>query len=220
MKPAALSISGAARLLRGAGGHAILWGVRICSARFITAGTRVEDCPADGRPAIVVAGRSNVGKSSLINAMTGQRGLARTSRRPGTTQALLFYLVNDAFYLVDLPGYGYAAPPDHIRKQWGPLVEGYLTRRSQPRGCLVLLDLRHAPSPQDLQLKAWLEAERLRTVYVATKADQVPRGRRRTHQEDLRRALDLTNDQALILFSAKTGEGRQEVWRIAAAWLV
>lgn len=193
--------------------------MRIISAKFVTAGVSVEGCPTDGRPAIIVAGRSNVGKSSLINAVTGRPGLARTSRRPGKTQALLFYLFNEAFYLVDLPGYGYAAAPDRVREQWGPLVEGYLTQRSPPRGCLVLLDLRHPPSRQDLQLKAWLEAERLPIVYVATKADQVPRGLRRTHLEDLRAPLGLSENESPIPFSAKTGEGRQEIWRAVAPWL-
>lgn len=191
--------------------------MRVISARFVKTGVRVADCPSDGHPAIAVAGRSNVGKSSLLNTLTGERGLARISRRPGKTQALQFYLLNETFYLVDLPGYGYAAAPASVRQTWGPLIEGYLRRQPPPRGCLVLLDLRHPPSPRDLQMKAWLEAERIQTVYIATKADQVTSSRCPAHLATLRAGLRLSGRARLIPFSAKTGEGRCEVWNAVSA---
>ena len=170
-----------------------------------------SEFPGEDLPEVAVGGRSNVGKSSFLNALLRVRGLSTVSRTPGRTRALGFFRVNQEFHLVDLPGYGYAAVPRKVQEKWGQLVEEYLQRRIQLRGMILLLDLRHAPAPPDVQLSAALAEMGLSLLLVGTKADKVPRGRRRHHLDIIRRALPLPQDAAPICFSARTGEGREDV---------
>lgn len=188
--------------------------MRILEAHFVKSCTRPGDCPAEGLPEIAVVGRSNVGKSALINVLLRRPALARVSRQPGRTQQLNFFHVTVqarvglAFHLVDLPGYGYAAVPHALQAGWAELIEGYLSSRRALAAVLVLLDARREPTELDRLLQRWLEAHGRRTVYVATKIDQIVRGRRNAALATLRKGLGLAADTPIIATSSQTGEGR------------
>jgi len=191
--------------------------LHVKSAEFIKSGTAPAHYPDVDRPEIAFAGRSNVGKSSLINILLNRRGLVRTSSTPGRTQLLNFFLVNDSFGLVDLPGYGFARVPLAVRRAWGPMVRTYLERRANLRGVVLLFDVRRVPGEEDLRLLDWLEEFAVPTIPVITKIDKIPRGQRSRQLAPILEATGLPLD-AFTLFSARTREGREEVWqRIEAA---
>ncbi|MDI3256533.1 MAG: ribosome biogenesis GTP-binding protein YihA/YsxC [Kyrpidia sp.] len=165
--------------------------------------------PKDGLPEFAFAGRSNVGKSSLINRLAMRRKLAHTSNTPGRTQTLNFYRINHRIYLVDLPGYGYARVSQDIRRRWGKMIEGYLTGRGPLRGVVHVVDLRHPPTEDDRRMVDWLKAHGIECLVVATKADKVARSRRADHRRRIETDLGVGG---CVVFSAETGEGRDEVW--------
>ncbi|MDQ0285484.1 GTP-binding protein [Desulfofundulus luciae] len=193
--------------------------MNIVSAEFVKSITELDRCPAGGRPEVALAGRSNVGKSSLLNCLVNRRNLARTSNTPGRTRTLNFYLINNRFYLVDLPGYGYARVPEKMRANWGPLIEGYLSRRPELRGVIQIVDLRHPPTAQDVQLYQWLKYHHLPAVVVATKADKLSKSQGLRQLQVVRQTLGLTGEDLLIKFSARTREGRDELWRVIGEWV-
>ncbi|SHI98297.1 ribosome biogenesis GTP-binding protein YihA/YsxC [Desulfofundulus thermosubterraneus] len=193
--------------------------MNIVSAEFVKSVADLQRCPAGGRPEVALAGRSNVGKSSLLNCLVNRRNLARTSNTPGRTRTLNFYLINNRFYLVDLPGYGYARVPEKMRVGWGPLIEGYLSRRPELRGVIQIVDLRHPPTAQDVQLYQWLKHHHLPAVVVATKADKLSKSQGLRQLLVVRQTLGLTGDDPLIKFSARTREGRDELWRVIEGWI-
>jgi len=145
---------------------------------FYTAAAGPEGYPRGNLPEVALAGRSNVGKSSLLNKLINRKGLARVSRRPGRTQTINFFLINKAFYLVDLPGYGFARVPEEVKMSWGPMVEGYLSKRETLRGVLLLIDIRREPAEMDLQLYEWLLYYNIPVAVAATKSDKLSRGKR------------------------------------------
>jgi GTP-binding protein len=155
-------------------------------------------------------GRSNVGKSSLINSLLGVRGLARTSSTPGRTQLINFFLINDAFYFVDLPGYGYARVPRDVKKHWGPMVEKYLATRSGLVLSIVITDSRHEPTGLDLLMKEWLEARGKPFIIVATKADKLSGNKLRA---SLSRASGVLGTKELVAYSAVTRSGADRIWK-------
>jgi len=185
--------------------------MKIQSAQFVKSGTAPQHYPSPDLPEVAFAGRSNVGKSSLINALVMRKGLAKTSNTPGRTQALNFFIINEKMYFTDLPGYGYAKVPESIRRFWGPMVETYLRERKNLRLVILLLDIRREPSADDLSLLDWLTGFQIPRLVVITKADKLSRGAAKGRQEEICRILRMEKE-ATILFSAETGEGKEGVW--------
>lgn len=183
------------------------------AAAFRLSAGRADQFPKDPWPEIAFAGRSNVGKSSMINRLLARRNLARVSSTPGRTRTINFYQVNDRFLFVDLPGYGYARVSRVLQEAWWGLVESYLTRRAQLRGVVHILDARHPPTPQDRELQAFLGGAGVPSLVVLTKADKVPRAGRAAARETAARSLDLPSPEVILLFSAETGEGAADLWR-------
>lgn len=184
--------------------------MRVKSANFVKSATSPDHYPRDGRPEIAFIGRSNVGKSSLINSLLGTRGLARTSSTPGRTQLINFFLINDAFYFVDLPGYGYARVPRDIKILWGPMVEKYLATRRGLVLSIVITDSRHEPTELDLLMKKWLEARDKPFIIVATKADKLSSNQLRAN---LSRASAVLDTKAIVPYSAVTRSGADRLWK-------
>jgi len=184
--------------------------MKVSSAEFLKSAFKESDWPKDAKPEIAFLGRSNVGKSSLINSLLMVRGLARTSSTPGRTQSLNFFLINEQFRFVDLPGFGYARVPQEIRSSWGDMVTGYLANRRQLVLSIHIVDSRHEPTKQDLQLHEWLEHSNKPQLIVATKSDKLSNNELRKNLEHIRTVL---NDQSVLAYSAKTGRGRDELWR-------
>lgn len=193
--------------------------MKLTSAEFVGSATGLRDFPRDRQPEIAFAGRSNVGKSSLLNRLLGRRRLARVSRTPGRTQTINFYSINGAFYFVDLPGYGYAKVAERMRRSWAPMVEGYLRSRAVLRAVVMIVDARHPPSPLDQEMRAWLQAARIPHLVVLTKVDKVKRGARRRAREGAAAVLGIRDPENLLLFSAVTGEGERELWQHLAQYL-
>jgi GTP-binding protein len=186
--------------------------MKVKKAEFSKFANHPSDFPSDGYPEIALVGRSNVGKSSLINTILGRKSLARTSNTPGKTRAVHFYLINDSFYLVDLPGYGYAKVSRQMQQEWAALLEKYLSGRSSLILIIQVVDLRHEPSRLDQQMADWIHHFSLPALLVATKADKIPRGKREK-QRDMVAATLKADPQDTILFSAVTKEGRDELHR-------
>ena len=176
-------------------------------SEFVAGAAGLDRLPAPTLPEIAVAGRSNVGKSSLLNRLLGRRALARVSKTPGRTQQINFFAVDDRLQLADLPGYGFARVPLAVKEQWRKLVEGYLTRRQTLRGVVVLVDVRRGIEPDDAQLLAFLASHALPALVIATKIDKLGRGARTQRLAQLRR-----ESGHVIAFSAVTGEGSAELW--------
>lgn len=183
--------------------------MKITSAEFIKSATAAEHYPASNLPEIAFMGRSNVGKSSLINSLLNRRSLARTSRTPGRTQLINFFLINESFRFVDLPGYGYAKVPVALKREWGAMVTDYLANRAQLVLSIHIVDLRHEPTRQDAELQEWLSFNGKQNLIVATKSDKLGKN-------DLRRNLQRICEQfdgEVLPFSAHNGHGREAVWQ-------
>ncbi|MCL2702600.1 MAG: ribosome biogenesis GTP-binding protein YihA/YsxC [Defluviitaleaceae bacterium] len=168
--------------------------------------------PAKGLPEAALCGRSNVGKSSLINAMVGRKALARTSQSPGKTRTINFYNVEDALFLVDLPGYGYAKAAKSEKQKWGGMIEGYLKAREELRVIALLLDIRHQPTENDRTMHEFIKYYGYQMIAVLTKADKIARGKVAARAADIRGALALPGTVPIIPFSAETKQGRGELW--------
>lgn len=192
--------------------------MKILSAEFVASVASIAQLPREQRAEIAVVGRSNVGKSSLINCLLRRRGLARVSAVPGRTQLLNLFLVNRDFYLVDLPGYGYAKAPESIRRAWGPLVEGYLAVSRNLRVVVVLLDARQGVTERDLQMKRLLDELSLDWIPVLTKIDKLRRTARQPQICSVAHTLGLSDPQSIIPFSAKSEEGREPLLAIIGSW--
>ncbi len=182
------------------------------SAEFITSAVKPQQYPPGDLPEIAFAGRSNVGKSSLINKLVNRKRLVKTSSTPGRTQLLNFFAINQAFRFVDLPGFGYAKVPAGVRRQWGPMIETYLTRRRCLRGLILIVDIRRIPGQAEVDLLHWLDHHGIAFRIVATKADKLSRNQQVRPARQIAAQLALA-DEALVLFSAKSGLGRDAVWQ-------
>ena len=166
--------------------------------------------PDNDKPEIAFAGKSNVGKSSLINALMNRKSYARISQTPGKTQTINFYNINEEMYLVDLPGYGYAKVSEKEKAQWGKLIERYLHGSSQLRAVFLLIDIRHEPSSNDKMMYRWIVEQGFAPVIIATKLDKLKRSQIQKHVKMVREGLDLGTK--IIPFSSVTKQGRDEIW--------
>ena len=193
--------------------------MKILTTEFLVSAMSPEQYPRQPLPEVAFAGRSNVGKSSLINTLVHRKGLVKTSATPGKTRAINFFLINQRFLLVDLPGYGYAKVPLEVRASWQPMVETYLQQRDTLRAVVHIVDLRHAPTAQDQQLREWLQHQGVVMLVVATKADKIQPGRRTAHIRAVRHILAMPADEPLLLFSAQSHEGRLQLWQRLEALL-
>ncbi len=170
--------------------------------------------PDNELPEIAFAGKSNVGKSSLINAMMNRKALARTSAQPGKTQTINYYNVNGFMYLVDLPGYGFTKAPESERVKWGRMVENYLHRSKQLKAVFLLVDIRHKPSVNDKTMYDWIVFQGFRPIIIATKLDKLKRTQIEKCVKEVREGLELHSSDILIPFSAETKQGREEIWKL------
>jgi GTP-binding protein len=190
--------------------------MKIKSVEFLRSVYPKDDFPPDSYPEVAFAGRSNVGKSSLINTLVNRKGLARTSSSPGKTQSINFYLVNRAVCLVDLPGYGYAKVPQKVRNRWSPLIEKYCRTRKNLHGVVVIVDARTGPTPLDLSLIDWLSNLSMPTIITMTKVDKLSKNKM---AQALHRTAGVlsTGLEEIVSFSSHTGKGKKHLWQAILA---
>ncbi len=189
--------------------------MKIVSVEFVMSTLRAPDASDQTLAEIAVSGRSNVGKSSLLNTVFARRSLAQVSRTPGKTQTLNYYLVNEGFHLVDLPGYGYAKAPMEKRNRWSTMMQGYLRHCRQLVGVVQLVDVRHEPSREDREMVSWLRQEKVPFCLVATKCDKLGPTRVKESVRAIVKSLELPATQPVVAFSSETGAGKTEL----LAWI-
>jgi GTP-binding protein len=192
----------------------------IRDVEFVISAVKPDQYPVTTMPEIAMAGRSNVGKSSLINKMLNRRGVARVSATPGKTQQINYFLINNDFHLVDLPGYGFAKVPIDVKRQWGKMVETYLSRRENLRLVLLLVDIRHAPSKEDVEMYQYLAHYGRPHGIIVTKADKISRGQYQKHIKVIKQTLNVLPNTPIILTSSETALGRDEVWDLIEKHLI
>lgn len=175
-------------------------------------GVKFSQYPTDNKPEVAFAGKSNVGKSSLINSMIYRKALARTSQNPGKTRTINFYNVEDLLYFVDLPGYGYAKVSEQEKIKWGQLIERYLHSSAQLKAVFLLIDIRHAPSENDRIMYQWIVEQGFHPIIIATKLDKIKRSQVQKQMKVLREGLKLIPGTTIIPFSSQTKQGRDEIW--------
>ena len=186
--------------------------MHIKSAEFVTSATKPAQYPPSLLPEIAFAGRSNVGKSSLINTLVNRKRLVKTSSTPGRTQLINFFDINQQVGFVDLPGYGYAKVPVSVRKNWGPMIETYLSGRETLKGVVVIMDIRRIPRQEELDLIGWLAHYSIAAIPVLTKTDKLSKNKQAKQHQLIAQSLE-TNKDDFLLFSAKTRRGKDVLWR-------
>ena len=169
---------------------------------------------------VAFAGKSNVGKSSLINALMNRKALARTSAQPGKTQTINFYNINDAMYLVDLPGYGYAKASEEVKVKWGKMIENYLHTSKQLKAVFLLIDIRHDPSANDRMMYEWMVYQGFAPIIIATKLDKIKRSQIQKNVKAIREGLNVQPGTTIIPFSAETKQGRDEIWKLIDSFVL
>jgi GTP-binding protein len=187
--------------------------MKIISAEFIKSAVWPPQYPTAILPEIAFVGRSNVGKSSLINTLVGRKTLAKTSNTPGRTQLINFFTLNEKVSFVDLPGYGFAKVAQSVKKDWGDMIEAYLRERQSLALVVFILDIRRDPSEDDLSLRNWLEYYRIPYLYALTKADKLSNNQAVVQKRSIERSLGVSAEKKPILFSAKTQKGKNEIWQ-------
>ena len=188
--------------------------MKITSVELKVSAVRRSQYPTDNKPEFLMVGRSNVGKSSFINTLIHRKNYARTSSNPGKTQTINFYNINDALYLVDLPGYGYARVSEKEKEQWGRMIERYLHSSSQLKAVFLLIDIRHEPSANDKLMYKWIVDQGYEPVIIATKLDKIKRSQVQKHVKMLKEGLALVPGTRVIPFSSVTKQGRDEIWEL------
>lgn len=194
--------------------------MKIKSSELRTVCGPTSKLPAEELPEIAFVGRSNVGKSSLINSLLNRKNLARTSSSPGKTVTINFYIINEMFYLVDLPGYGYAKASLQERAKWGKMIEKYLSTRDVLRAVVLLVDIRHAPTKDDVMMYEWIVANGLKPIIVATKLDKIKRSQKDKNLKIVRETLGAEKDVKIVPYSSETKAGRDELLMILNELLV
>jgi GTP-binding protein len=188
--------------------------LKVNQAEIVISAVKPNQYPEGNLPEFALAGRSNVGKSSFINRMLGRKALARISSKPGKTQTLNFYLINEILHFVDVPGYGYAKVSKKEREAWGKMLETYFTSREQLKAVVLITDLRHPPTADDILMYDFLKHYGIPCVVIATKADKISKSQWQKHLKVTKETLGLSADDYLILFSSETGEGKDKVWSL------
>lgn len=186
--------------------------MKVNNVSLAAVGVKMSQYPDDGKPEIAFAGKSNVGKSTLINAMIGRKALARTSSQPGKTRTINFYNVEDILYFVDLPGYGYAKAPRTEIEKWGKMIEEYLNKRETLRGIVMLVDIRHEPGENDRLMYDWLKHYGYDIIIAATKKDKIKRSQIQKQLSLIKNTFKLAPEDRLIAFSGETKDGVEELW--------
>ena len=185
----------------------------ITSAEFVKSAVKPSHYPSTELPEIAFTGRSNVGKSSLINSLVNRKHLVKTSSTPGRTQLINFFIINKTISFVDLPGFGYAKVPDSVRKSWGPMIETYLSTRDTLKGVVLIMDIRRIPGIQELNFIEWLHYYHIPIILILTKSDKLSKIKQKNQHLSIAKALSV-NLEELILFSAKSRMGKNEVWDV------
>lgn len=186
--------------------------MKITSAEFIKSAVWPNQYPPATLPEIAFVGRSNVGKSSLINTLVGRKNLAKTSNTPGRTQLINFFAINEKISFVDLPGYGFAKVPHSVKKDWGDMIEAYLRERQSLCLVIFILDIRRDPSDDDLSLRDWLDQYGIPYLYILTKSDKLSNNQAIARKRAIEKVLQLSSEKKPILFSAKTQKGKIDIW--------
>lgn len=187
--------------------------MKVHNVEMIMSAVRPEQYPKHGYPEFALAGRSNVGKSSFINKLIGRKSLARTSSKPGKTQTLNFYKIEEQLFFVDVPGYGYAKVSKSARSTWGPMIDEYLTTREEMRAVIQIIDLRHPPTADDRIMYDFLVQFDIPAIIIATKCDKIAKGKQQKHAKVIREQLNMRPEDNLIIFSSEKGIGVDEAWR-------
>lgn len=193
--------------------------MKINSAEIVISAVKPDQYPSEALPEFALAGRSNVGKSSFINKMLNRKNLARTSSKPGKTQTLNFYLINEAFHFVDVPGYGYAKVSKSERAAWGEIIETYFTSREQLKAVILIVDFRHEPTEDDVMMYDFLKHYEIPCIVIATKADKIPKGKWQKHLKITKEKLNLDQNDQIVIFSSETGEGKEKAWSIIESYM-
>lgn len=193
--------------------------MKVNSAEIVISAVKPDQYPVEDLPEFALAGRSNVGKSSFINKMLNRKSLARTSSKPGKTQTLNFYLINEIMHFVDVPGYGYAKVSKKEREAWGKMIETYLTGREQLKAVVQIVDLRHPPSKDDVMMYQFLKHYDIPCIIIATKADKIPKSKWQKHLKVAKETLELDPNDHIILFSSETGQGKDQAWALLQAYM-
>ncbi|AVK84109.1 ribosome biogenesis GTP-binding protein YihA/YsxC [Lysinibacillus sp. NPDC047702] len=187
--------------------------MKVHNVEMVISAVRPDQYPEDGLPEFALAGRSNVGKSSFINRMIGRKALARISSKPGKTQTLNFYKIEEQLFFVDVPGYGYAKVSKTEREAWGKMIERYFTGRKELKAVVQIVDLRHPPTADDCLMYDFLKHYNIPCIVIATKADKIPKGKWDKHKKVVKETLNMEKNDPLIVFSSEKGIGFEETWR-------
>ncbi|PKR82818.1 ribosome biogenesis GTP-binding protein YihA/YsxC [Heyndrickxia camelliae] len=187
--------------------------MKVNHAEIVISAVKPEQYPEGNLPEFALAGRSNVGKSSFINKMLNRKALARISSKPGKTQTLNFYIIEESLYFVDVPGYGYAKVSKKERAAWGKMIETYITSRKQLKAVILIVDLRHPPTADDRMMYDFLKHYQLPCIVIATKADKIPKGKWQKHLKITKETLEFDPNDEIIIFSSETGEGKDAAWQ-------
>lgn len=193
--------------------------MKVTKAEFVISAASKKQYPEEGIPEIALAGRSNVGKSSFVNRLIARKNLARTSSKPGKTQTLNYYKINDLFHFVDVPGYGYAKVSKTERKRWGEMMEEYFSERENLTAVFLITDVRHEPTKDDCMMYDYLKHFDFPVTVIATKADKIPKGKQASYIKRTKQTLNMDQEDRVILFSAETSIGKEEVWGMLKGYI-